>query len=80
MRVKHFFKTLAILAFSLVALAASLNAALDRAARAPSQNSFTMYDESGRTLYAYSGTLHDPILGISKGGIFVYSSRPIRRT
>ncbi len=80
MRVKHFLKTLAILTFGLAALTVSLNAALDRASQAPSQNSFAMYDDSGRTLYAYSGDLHDPVMGISKGGIFVRSSRHISRT
>ncbi len=70
MRIKRFLKTLILLTLGLVALASGLNAALDRAARQPSQSSYVVYDEAGRTLVAYTGNPHEPVaIGSRRTGL-----------
>jgi hypothetical protein len=55
---KRFVVTLGLLSLSLFALVSGVNAALDRLTQAPVQNSFVVYDEGGRALYAYNGDLN----------------------
>ena len=59
MLAKRFLVTLGVLTLSLFALVSGLDAALDHFDRSPAQNSFVIYDEQGRTLFAYSGDLND---------------------
>lgn len=59
MRTKKFLITLGLLIVSLFALVSGTNAALDRYAHAPAQNSFVIYDNQGRTLFAYNGDLNE---------------------
>ena len=56
---KRFLITLGLLIVSLFALVTGVDAALDHAAKSPAQNSLVIYDDQGRTLFAYNGDLND---------------------
>jgi hypothetical protein len=70
MRTKRFLITLGLLTVSLFALISGVNAALDRYAHSPAQNSFEVYDDQGRTLFAYSGDLNDCNVGVKPTSAF----------
>jgi hypothetical protein len=70
MRSKRFLVTLVILILGLSALLSGVNAALDRAARSPAQNSFVVYDDEGRALFAYSGDLGSCDICLKPGSNF----------
>jgi hypothetical protein len=55
---KRFILTLGLLTLTLSGFAAGMDAALDRLGKAPTQNSFVVYDDQGHTLFAYSGDLN----------------------
>jgi hypothetical protein len=59
MRLKRFLTVLVILTLSVSVLASGTNAALDHYAHLPTQNSFVIYDDQGRTLFAYNGDLSE---------------------
>jgi hypothetical protein len=59
MRTKRFLITLGILILGLSGLVSGTNAALDHYSHSAAQNSFVIYDDQGRTLFAYSGDLND---------------------
>jgi hypothetical protein len=56
---KRFLVTLGVLTISLCALVSGVDAALDHFGRSPAQSSFVIYDEQGRTLFAFNGDLND---------------------
>jgi hypothetical protein len=70
MLAKRFLFTLGILILSLFALVSGVDAALDHIARCPAQNSFVIYDEQGRTLFAYSGDLNDCNISLKPASSF----------
>jgi hypothetical protein len=55
--VKRFLKVLVLLVVSLFALMSGVDATLDHLTRSASQNSYTLYDDHGRVLFAYTGDL-----------------------
>ena len=54
---KRFLKTFVLLTISLFVVVSGVDAALDHLARAPVQNSFTVYNDRGSVLLAYDGDL-----------------------
>jgi hypothetical protein len=55
--VKRFLKVFALLVISLFFIASGLDAALDHYSHTPLQNSISLCDEKGTTLFVYSGDL-----------------------
>ena len=54
---KRFLKTAALLIVSLFLIVSGVSSALDRLSRSDSQNEYTLYDERGEVVIAYTGDL-----------------------
>jgi hypothetical protein len=71
MLAKRFIITLGLLIVSLFMLVTGVNAALDRVAKSPAQNSLVIYDDQGRPLFAYNGDLNDCTVSVRPSTSFV---------
>ena len=76
---KRFFKTLTLLVVILFLLVSGVDTALDCITRTPTENSFTVYNESGTVVLAYNGDLNN-CKTLVKSGITMPSFRFLHRT